>query len=83
MLFGVFVPYEYFDWVFEACMGYHFHMPLALAVARDERRVLHSKVILSVSEEYLFFIAVLEVMDLSVHLHIVSLILWLYHGYRQ
>ena len=83
MLFGVFVSYEHFEWVFEACMGYHFHMPLALGVAGDERRVSHLKVIPSISEEYLFFIAVLEVMDLSVHLHIVSLILWLYHGYRQ
>ena len=80
MLFGVFVPYEHFDWVFEACMGCHFHMPLALAVAGAERRVSHLKVISSVSEEYLFFTAVLEAMVLSVPLHLVSLILRLYHG---
>ena len=80
MLFGVFVPYEYFDWLFEACMGCYFYMPLALAVAGDERRVSHSKVISSVSEEYLFFTAVLEAMVLSFHLHLVSLILRLYHG---
>ena len=80
VLFGVFVPYDHFDWVFEACMGYHFHMPVALAVAGAERRVSHSKVISSVSGEYLFFTAVLEAMILSFHLHLVSLILRLYHG---
>ena len=80
MLFGVFVPYEHFDWLFEACMGYHFHMPLALVVAGAERRVSHLKVISSVSEEYLFFTVVLEAMVLSFQLHLVSLILRLYHG---
>ena len=75
VLFGVFVPYEHSDWLFEACMGYHFHMPLVLAIAGDERYVLHLKVISSVSEEYLFFTAVLEAMVLSFHLHLVSLIL--------
>ena len=80
MLFGVFVPYEHFDWVFEACMGCHFHMPLALAVAGAERRVSHLKVISSVSEEYLFFTAVFEAMVLSFLLHLVSLILRQYHG---
>ena len=80
VLFGVFVPYEHFEWLFEACMGYHFHMPLALAVAGEERRVSHLKVIHSVSDEYLFFTAVLEAMVLSFHLHLVSLILRLYHG---
>ena len=80
MFFGVFVPYEYFDWLFEACMGYHFHMPLELAIAGDERRVSHLKVIHSVSDEYLFFTVVLEAMVLSFHLHLVSLILRLYHG---
>ena len=80
VFFGVFVPYEHFEWLFEACMGYHFHMPLELAVAGDERRVSHSKVIPSVSEEYLFFTVVLEAMDLPFHLHLVSLILRLYHG---
>ena len=80
MLFGVFVPYEHFDWLFEACMGYQFHMSLALAVAGDERRVSHLKVIMSVSEEHLFYTAVLEAMVLSFHLHLVSLILRLYHG---
>ena len=80
MLFGVFVTYEHFEWLFEACMGYHFRMPFALAVAGDERRVSHSKVILSVSVEHLFFTAVLEAMDLPFHLHLVSLILRLYHG---
>ena len=75
VLFGVFVPYEFFDWVFEACMGYHFHIPLELAVAVAERRVSHLKVIPSVSEEYLFFTAVLEAMVSSFHLHLVSLIL--------
>ena len=78
MLFGVFVPYDHFDWLFEACMGYHFRMPFALAVAGAERRVSHLKVISSVSGEYLFFTAVLEAMDLSFHLHLVSLILRLY-----
>ena len=80
MLFGVFVPYERFEWLFEVCMGYHFHMSFALAVAGDERRVSHLKVISSVSGEYLFFTAVLEAMILSFHLHLVSLILRLYHG---
>ena len=75
VLFGVFVTYEHFEWVFEAYMGCHFHMPLALAVAGDERRVSHLKVIHSVSDEYLFFTAVLEAMVLSFHLHLVSLIL--------
>ena len=79
VLFGVFVPYEFFDWVFEACMGYHFHIPLELAVAVAERRVSHLKVIPSVSEEYLFFTAVLEAMVSSFHLLLVSLILRLYH----
>ena len=80
MFFGVFVPYEHFEWLFEACMGFHFHMLLALAVAGDERRVSHLKVIPSVSEEYLFFTAVSEAMVLSFHLHLVSLILRQYHG---
>ena len=80
VLFGVFVPYEHSDWLFEACMGYHFHMPLVLAIAGEERRVSHSKVISSISEEYLFFTAVLEAMVLSFHLHLVSLILRQYHG---
>ena len=80
MLFGVFVPYEHFEWLFEACMGYHFHMPLALAIAGYERRVSHLKVIHSVSDEYLFFTAVLEAMVSSFHLHLVSLILRQYHG---
>ena len=80
VLFGVFVPYEHFEWLFEACMGCYFHMPLVLAVAGDERRVSHSKVISSVSGEYLFFTAVLEAMDLPFHLHLVSLILRQYHG---
>ena len=75
MLFGVFVPYEHFDWLFEACMDCHFHMSLALVVAGAERRVSHSKVIPSVSAEYRFFTAVLEAMALSFHLHLVSLIL--------
>ena len=78
VFFGVFVPYERFEWLFGACMGYHFHMPLELAVAGEERRVSHLKVISSVSEEYLFFTAVLEAMILSFHLHLVSLILRLY-----
>ena len=80
MLFGVFVPYEHFDWVFEACMSCHFHIPLVLAVAGAERRVPHSKVIPSVSGEYRFFTAVLEAMVLPVPLHLVSLILRQYHG---
>ena len=80
VFFGVFVPYEHFDWVFEACMGCHFHMPLALAVAGAERRVSHLKVISSVSEKYLFFTVVLEAMVLSFLLHLVSLILRQYHG---
>ena len=80
VFFGVFVPYEHFEWVFEACMGYHFHMPFVLAIAVDERRVPHSKVIPSVSDEYLFFTVVFEAMVLSFHLHLVSLILRLYHG---
>ena len=75
VLFGVFVPYEHFDWVFEACMGCHFYMSLALVVAGAERRVSHLKVISSVSGEYQFFTAVLEAMVLSFHLHLVSLIL--------
>ena len=80
VLFGVFVPYEHSDKLFEACMGYHFHMPLALAVGGAERRVSHLKVISSISEEYLFFPAVLEAMTSSFHLHVESLILRLYHG---
>ena len=80
VLFGVFVTYEHFDWLFEVCMGYHFHMPLELAVAVAERRVSHLKVISSVSEEYLFFTVVLEAMVLSFQLHLVSLILQQYHG---
>ena len=80
MLFGVFVPYEHFDWLFEACMDCHFHMPLVLAVAVAERRVSHLKVISSISGEYLFFTAVSEAMVLSFHLHLVSLILRQYHG---
>ena len=80
MLFCVFVTYEHSDWLFEACMGCHFHMPLELAVAVAERRVSHSKVILSVSREHLFFTAVLEAMVSSFHLHLVSLILRVYHG---
>ena len=80
VLFGVFVTYEHFEWVFEACMVCHFHMSLALAIAVAERRVSHLKVISSISEEYLFFTAVLEAMVLSFHLHLVSLILRQYHG---
>ena len=80
VFFGVFVPYEHFDWLFEACMGYHFHMPLELAVAVAERRVSHLKVIHSVSDEHLFFTAVLEVIVSSFPFHLVSLILRLYHG---
>ena len=80
MLFGVFVPYEHFEWLFDACMSCHFHMPLVLAVAVAERRVSHLKVISSVSDEYLFCTAVLEVIVSSFHLHLVSLILRQYHG---
>ena len=80
VLFGVFVPYEHFDWLFEACMDCHFHMPLALAVAVAERRVSHLKVISSVSGEHLFFTVVLEAMVSLFHLHLVSLILRQYHG---
>ncbi len=80
VLFGVFVPYEHFEWLFDACMSCHFHMPLVLAIAGDERRVSHLKVIHSVSDEHLFFTAVLEAMILSFHLHLVSLILRQYHG---
>ena len=80
VLFGVFVTYEHFDWVFEACMGYHFLIPLELAVAVAERRVSHLKVISSISEEYRFFTVVLEAMVSSFHLHLVSLILRQYHG---
>ena len=80
MLFGVFVIYEHFDGLFEACMDCHFHMSLALSVTGDERRVSHLKVIHSVSGEYLFFTAVLEAMFLLFHLHLVSLILRVYHG---
>ena len=75
MFFGVFVAYEHFEWLFEACMGYQFHMSLALAVGGAERRVSHLKVISSISGEFLFFTAVLEAMVLSFHLHLVSLIL--------
>ena len=78
VLFGVFVPYEHFDWLFEVCMGYYFHMSLELAVAVAERRVSQLKVISSVSEEYRFFTVVLEAMVLSFQLHLVSLILRLY-----
>ena len=80
VLFGVFVPYEHVDWLIEVCMSCHFHMPLVLAIAGAERRVSHLKVISSISEEYLFFTAVLEAMVLSFHLHLVSLILRQYHG---
>ena len=80
VLFGVFVRYEHFDWLFEVCMGCHFHMSLELAVAVAEWCVSHSKVIPSVSGEYQFFTAVLEAMILSFHLHLVSLILRQYHG---
>ena len=79
MLFGVFVIYEHFDGLFEACMGCHFHKPLELAVAGAERRVSHLKVISSIFGEYLFFIAILEAMILPFHLHLVSLILRQYH----
>ena len=75
VLFGVFVPCEHFDWVFEACMGYHFHMSLELALAVAERRVSQLKTVPSVSGEHLVFAAVLEAMILSFHLHLVSLIL--------
>ena len=80
VLFGVFVTYEHFEWLFEACMNCYVHKSLALAVAGDERRVSDSKVISSVSGEYLFFTAVLEAMFLLFHLHLVSLILRVYHG---
>ena len=80
VLFGVFVPYEHSDKLFEACMCCHFHIPLELTVAGAERRVSHSKVILSVSREHLFFTAVLEIIVSSFHLHLVSLILRVYHG---
>ena len=80
VLFGVFVPYEHFEWLFEACMNCYVHKSLALAVAVAERRVSHSKVIPSVSGEHLFFTAVLEAMVSSFQLHLVSLILRLYHG---
>ena len=49
VLFGVFVTCDHFEWLFEACMGYHFHMSLELAIAGDERRVSQSKVISSIS----------------------------------
>ena len=75
VLFGVFVPYEHFEWLFDACMSCHFHMPLVLAIAGDERRVSQSKVISSVSGEHLFFAAVHEATVLSFHLHLVSLLL--------
>ena len=55
-------------------------MSLALAIAGAERRVSHSKVISSISEEYLFFTAVLEVIVSSFPFHLVSLILRQYHG---
>ena len=61
-------------------MGYHFHISLELAVAVAERRVSHSKVISSVSEEHRSSTAVLEAMVFSFHLHLVSLILRQYHG---
>ena len=80
VLFGVFVTYEHFDWLFEACMNCYVHKSLALAVAGDERRVSHLKVIHSVSDDYLFFTVFLEAMILSFHLHLVSLILRQYHG---
>ena len=68
MLFGVFVTYEHFEWLFEAYMDYHFHMSLALAIAGEERRVPQLKVISSVSGEYLFSTAVLEGDDLVLSL---------------
>ena len=80
VFFGVFVPYEHFEWLSESCMDCHFHMSLALAVAVAERRVSHLKVISSVSGKHLFCTAVLEVIVLSFHLHLVSLILRQYHG---
>ena len=80
VLFGVFVTYEHFEWLFEACMNCYVHKSLALAVAVAERRVSHLKVISSVSEEYRFFTVVLEAMVLSFQLHLVSLILRQYHG---
>ena len=75
VLFGVFVPYEHSDKLFEACMNCYVHKSLALAVAGDERRVSDSKVISSVSGEYLFFTAVLEVIVSSFPFHLVSLLL--------
>ena len=60
-------------------MDCNFHKSLVLAVAGDERRVSHLKVISSISVEHLFFTVVLEAMTLSFHLHLVSLILRLYH----
>ena len=80
VLFGVFVPYEHSDKLFEACMNCYVHKSLALAVAVAERRVSHLKVISSISGEYLFFTAVLEIIVSLFHLHLVSLILRLYHG---
>ena len=80
VLFGVFVIYEHFDWLFEACMNCYVHKSLALAIAGDERRVSHLKVIPSIFEEHLFFTAVLEVIVSSFPFHLVSLILRLYHG---
>ena len=80
MLFGVFVPCEHSDKLFEACMDYHFHMSLELVIAVAERRVFHLKVISSISGEYLFFPVVLEATALSFPLHLVSLILRLCHG---
>ena len=80
MLFGVFVTYEHFDWLFESCMDCNFHKSLALAVAGAERRVSHLKVIPSISGEHLFFTAVIEAMVLPFHLHLVLLILRQYHG---
>ena len=80
MLFGVFVPYEHSDKLFEVCMECHFHKSLTLAVAVAERCVSHSKAISSISGEYLFFTVVLEAMVSSFHLHLVSLILRQYHG---
>ena len=68
MLFGVFVTYEHFEWLFEAYMDYHFHMSLALAIAGEERRVPQLKVISSGSGEYLFSPAVLEGDDLVLSL---------------
>ena len=55
-------------------------MSLELAIAGDERRVSDSKVISSIFEEYRFVAVVLEAMVSLFHLHLVSLILRLYHG---